>query len=231
MQELIRYWKVHYYTELMLCIVLCITFIISLKNKKKFSLFKYIPLYTITLFLVALLCAMYNITRIVLYLHLAHYLDYFFTLLELLIFSHFYYHLINTRPIKKAIILTNLSFLILYIYLLFEDEDFHVSISEKTQNIAYTVEGIILLFICLTYLTNIFKRPPHLNLKNDPAFWISTGLFFFLTCTLPFSILENYIDQKYLNSTAWLYAIFYIFYILLFLMIIRAYLCKPETKT
>lgn len=230
MKDLIRYWKVHYYTEPLLCIVLCITLLVSLKNKKKFSSLKYIPLYTITLLLVAL-CAIYNINRTVIFLFFAHHLDYFFTLLELLIFSHFYYHLINNHPIKKAIILTNLASFILYIYLLLEDKDFHVSISEKTQNIAYTVEGVILLLICLTYLTNIFKKPSYLNLKNDPVFWISTGLFFFLTCTLPFSILENYIDKNYLNSTAWLYSIFYIFYTLLFLMIIRAYLCKPETKT
>ena len=102
MQELIRYWKVHYYSELLLCLVLCITFIISLRNRKYFAAMKYIPLYTITLFLTSVSAALYKISHINNYLRLAHYLDYFFTFLELITFSHFYYSLISNRIVKKS---------------------------------------------------------------------------------------------------------------------------------
>lgn len=230
MQDLISFWKANYYTTLLLSIVLCVTFIISLKNRKKFQLLKYIPLYTITLFLVCLSSDLHSASHIITFLRLTHYLDYFFTLLELIIFSHFYYYLINNRIIKKTIIPVNLAFFVFYVYMLVQDESFYKAVSEKTQTIVYTIEGLILLLVCLTYFIELFKKPAYLNLKNDPAFWVSTGLLFFLTCTLPFSVLENYITNSELIS--WLYPIFYIFYILLFSMIIRAYLCtreKPNT--
>ena len=205
------------------------------KKRKKFHQLKYIPLYVLSLLLVLFFNSMYSTTYInryqaKLFAGLADFLDYSFTLLELIIFSHFYYNLIINPTIKKLILLLNLIFIPFFVYMLIKDEKFYKTISEITQNLVYTTEGIILLLICLSYFIELFKRPPHLNLKNDPVFWVSTGLLFFLSCTLPFSILETQIRKNHSDLIYWMYPIFYIFYILLFLMIIRAYLCKPEKK-
>lgn len=231
MRSLIKHWNAHYYTEPMLILVLCIAFIISIKNRKKSKVLKFIPFYIMSLIIDFILSSIFFLTResnsqSKLFLGISSYADYLFTLVEMTIFSHFYLQLIYNRIAKKIIIFLNIFFLIFFIYKLLEDKDFYHHISEDTQSIVYTVEGIILLLICIFYFFELFSRTPHLDLKNEPVFWVSTGLLFFLACTLPYSLLENYIDKNYPDY--FLYSIFYIFYMLLFLMIIRAYLCKPE---
>ena len=232
MQELINFWKSYYYTEPALNIVLCISLIASLLKRKKFTQLKYIPLYISSLLIVGFCSALYNGHYIShLSFGLADYVDYFFTLIELLIFSHFYYNLTSNIAVKKLVISLNLIFSAFFLYMLITDKEFSSSISVTTKNQVYTIEGIVLLLICLSYFFELFKKPPLSKLKNDPVFWVSTGLLFFLTCTLPFSFLENYIRKYHHNLLYWTYPIFYIFYILLFLMIIRAYLCKPQKHT
>ncbi len=232
MQNLIEFWKDYYYIEPILDIVLCVTLIISLKKRKKFNNLYYIPLYILSLLLVCIFNALHSLSYAYhlqgLFRGFADYLDYIFTLTELIIFSHFYYNLTNNTTIKKLIVPINLGVFTFFVSLFITDKEFYKSISEKTQNVTYTTEGVILLLLCLSYFIELFKKPPILKLKNEPAFWVSTGLLFFLACTLPFSLLENYIREQHSNLLFWTYPIFYIFYILLFLMIIRAYLCKQK---
>ena len=123
----------------------------------------------------------------------------------------------------------HVSFIFFFILMAITDKDFYVHITEATQATVYTVESLILLSLCSYYFIELFKRTPVISLKNEPVFWVSIGLFFFMSCTLPYSLLENTIRKNYPDSfLATMYSIFHVFYALLFLMIIRAYLCKVE---
>ncbi len=191
------------------------------------------PLYTITFLLILITAAVSQVISEEKYSYkllnsLNEYSDYFFTLFEMVIFSHIYYQLIDNNTIKKVILLVNVLFISFFLYMLLQDKDFPEYISQPTQEKVYTVEGILLLPICISYFIQLFRKPPSLNLKNEPGFWISIGLLFFLTCTLPYSILENYVSKRSFFLLLQLYSIFYIFYIFLFLTIIRAYLCPRE---
>jgi len=159
---------------------------------------------------------------------LTEYSDYAFTVFEIMIFSLFYYRLIDSPMLKRFIIITNLVFFLFSVYMFCASQAFYQFIFQITKSTVYTVEGVIILLICLSYFIQLFKKPPILNLKNEPVFWISTGALFFFAGTLPYSVLENYLIRNYRELYFPSYAIFYIFYALLFLMIIRAYLCKPE---
>ena len=108
------------------------------------------------------------------------------------------------------------------------DNHFPNGTSEITQSKVYTVEAVLLLLICLIYFFQVFRELPYIDIKNESIFWISAGLLFFVTCTLPHSILENYIFKNHSSFSFSLNAIFYIFYTLLFLMIIRAYCCHSK---
>jgi hypothetical protein len=220
MYDLNNYWKLHHYIEPVMCIVLIITLATALTHRKKFATLKFIPLYTIGLLLICVTAAVYQINGIHRYLYFAHYLDYTFTLLEMVIFSHFFYQLLTNRIIKKLIVPLNISFFVFSIIMMLRDKDFSFTISEQTQRVVYTVEGILLLVLCILCLFELSRKPK--NLAHDPRFWVASGIFIFLACTLPFSIIENYISER--HSTL-LYPIFYVFYIFFFLMIIRAYLC------
>ncbi len=228
MQELIKKLGDQYYTDLILIGVLLASLFVGIKKRKNFKILKYFPIYIISL-LIALslnkLTVFADLRKWV--LPIACYVDYFFTLLELIIFSHFYYYIINNSIIKKSILVTNGLFVFLFLYMGLIDKEFYQNISEATQSKVYTIEGVILLALCVFYFFELFKKLPFLNLRNEPAFWISTGLLFFMACTLPFSFLENYIGNYLPHLYDLLYPIFYVFYILLFATITRAYLCKP----
>jgi len=200
-----------------------------MKNRKKYKILKHIPLYIASLIMVYIGNTLTNFALN--FMGIASYLDYFFTLIEILIFSDFYLQLIKNPLSKKLVVILNVFFGIFFIYMMFNDKRFSFGISDSTQSKVYTIEGAILLIVCLFYFLELFKKPHNLNLKNEPVFWISTGLLLFFTCTLPFSVLENYMSQNYPEFNIPLYSIFYVFYILLFLMIIRAYLCKPKKTT
>lgn len=233
MEKLISRWQTENYTEPILYFVLSISLIVALKNSKKHEILKYFPLYISSLLIVCLTNELNNLTydsnrQIKYFSGVANYLDYSFTFLEMIVFSHFFYRTTKSNIERRIIIFLNTCFLVYFAYMPFTDAKFYHSISEITQSKVYTIEGAILLLICLFHFIEIFKELPTINLKNEPIFWVSTGLLFFLICTLPYSVLENYIDKHYGGVGSSLYSLFYIFYIVLFLMIIRAYLCKPK---
>jgi len=233
MGDQINTYDKQFYTDLILFCALLVTIFVSRKNKNRFRILKYFPIYAISFLVGIVVNRLSTINHVPNRLFpFATYFDFFFTLLELLIFSHFYHQLIKNRIVKKLIVVTNLLFVFFFIYMGVGDKNFYdKGISESTQSIVYTVEAIILLLLCSFYFFELFKKLPVADLKNEPVFWVSTGLFFFLVCTLPYSLMENYIDKYYPNMSFTLYSLFYVFYILLFIMIIRAYLCKPEAMT
>lgn len=217
-----------FYSDIILQCAVLATIVVSIKHKKKFRILKYFPIYAAS-FLIGLifnrLCTTNHVPNML--FPVSTYLDYFLTLLELMIFSHFYYQLVKSHSLKTFIILSNSLFVLFFILMGVSDKNFYSKgISESTQSIVYTVEGIILLILCLFYFYELFKKLAVVNLKNEPVFWVSTGLLFFVACTLPYSLLENYMDRYYPNFSFMLYSLFYLFYTILFIMIIRAYLCK-----
>lgn len=228
MKEFLDHLKISFYSGLLLSITLIIALFISIRNRKKFNVLKFFPIYITGLFFASLTIFKKRVPIISSLSGLLHYIDYFFTLLELLIFSNFYTQIIKSPIIRKSILTINILFLPFFVYMALTDKDFYWSVSENTQTIVYSVEGVILLYFSCAYFFDLFNKVPVLILKEDPAFWISTGLLFFSACTLPYSLLENYILKYHHIYANMSYSIFYIFYILLFLMIIRAYLCKPD---
>ena len=233
MQHIIKALEDQFYTPAFRIVGLILVLIVSLKHRKKFIPLKYFPFYATTLLLDDVFFYWYHIAEEANY-HgdffwgLSSYLDYLFTFVELIFFSHFYYHLSYTQIIKKLILVFNVFFGLFFVYMAIKDKYFYEGVSGVTQSIVYTVESIILLFLCSFYFIDLFKKLPVVNLKNEPGFWVSTGLMFFMACTLPYSLLQNKIMKNYpysFFSTS--YSIFDVFYVLLFLMIIRAYLCKP----
>ena len=235
MQFILYYWKSQFYTPLIKDIILIVTLWIAFKNRGKFPILKFMPIYTFALLLASLVFLGAWIARDLsfypeLFFGLASYIDYLFTLVEMVIFSHFYYQLIKSRLVKRIILFANGLFIGFFVYMAITDQGRYSYISEEKQTVVYTIESLILLFPCICYVIELFKKQPTSTLKNQPEFWVSTGVLFFMACTLPYSLLENYITKNFDDVILASYSIFHVFYILLFLMIIRAYLCKPKIE-
>lgn len=234
MKEIYQHWKDCFFTETLLVGVLIMALIISVRNRKKHTILRFFPLYTTCLLsvFISVYIAIYS-TKIYSYsvttFNFINYIDYLFILIELGILIHFFLSIVDSRVIKKILVFITLIFIPYYFIELCCDKYFPRSISETTQSRVYTIESLILLFPCFVYFYELFKKPPTLNLKTEPSFWIVTGWSFFATCTLPYSLLENYLRKSHSNLMTELYSVFYIFYILLFIMIIKAYSCKKES--
>jgi hypothetical protein len=93
--------------------------------------------------------------------------------------------------------------------------------------ILFCIQAVSLLIICAYYFINTFKKVQIVNLLTEPSFWIVTGLTFFMLSTLPFSLISASLIKKDWNLFVYLFSIFYIFYTILFIMILKGYLCKP----
>src|SRR5688572_21930726 len=138
MPKLLDYFRDQFFTSVLLDIVLLVAVFISLKKRKKFTILKYFPVYIASLLLTSLFQYAVRVLRDFKYttsslLGIAEYMDFIFTLIEMLIFSHFYYVLIKNRIAKKLIILFNLLFLFFFIYMAVQDRKFSQGISDESQ--------------------------------------------------------------------------------------------------
>ena len=202
--------------------------VVSIVKRKKHRILKNFPLY-FSFFLCVLISGdIYEFFLPKAKFRLDMYIDYFFTLAELIIFSDFFYKILISSISKKTIKIFTRLFIVFSLISVITNVHFYNMISQNTRNRIYTTEAIILIIFCIFYYFEIFKHSVYPNLINEPSFWIVTGLSFFMICTLPYSLMEIYLLKNFKSIGFQLYTIFYVFYILLFLMIITAFACKKN---
>src|SRR5262245_35247068 len=130
-----------YFSHPILILVLIFSIIISIRNRKKFKILGWFPIYLIS-FLVSSFSndMLYVVSLRPFFIPFSQYADYVFTLLELLVFSNLYYRIIYNRTVKNMILFVNMAFLVYFIYMGILDDHFLSGISELTQSKVYTVE-------------------------------------------------------------------------------------------
>src|SRR5688572_24940294 len=122
MRELFNNWAGQYYTEPMLGVILFLAFAISLKNNNRHEILRFIPAYIFSLLIVFTLSIASDLSNSAgfygrLFFGLFNYSDYFFTLIEMIIFSHFYFQLSNIYAVRKTIVAVNVLFLFYFIFM------------------------------------------------------------------------------------------------------------------
>jgi len=230
MQAIIDDWARSFYSRPFLDLILIIAFIISVKKKNKHRILRFIPIYILALLVVYFTVEVYLVFPLEKRRKLVRFdffLDHLFTLIELLIFSDFFYKVLLSSFLRKVVRTLTSLFILIFIMGTLLKSQLQLNTAHKMINTFYTFQAIFLILFCILYFIELFKKPPVLNLFEEPSFWVTTGLFFFTSCTLPYSLLENQIDLNYHEYAVELFAIFHVFYSLFFIMIIRAYLCKP----
>jgi hypothetical protein len=147
------------------------------------------------------------------------YCDFCFTILEYFVFSFFLrqYVQANTWTIINSL------FILTIFAILLRSSGNHWADTE----LLFTSQAILLIPLCISYFTNLLNTKIHLKLLNEPSFWVVTGVSFFMVCTLPYSLFIGYLRKNNVDLYIDLYSIFFVFYIILFSMIIKAQLCTP----
>jgi hypothetical protein len=121
-----------------------------------------------------------------------HFIYNFLYSVQFLVISHFYYHRLNSRLLKKAIIISVFTYLLLDIISaiwLYRADTLH------TYN--YVLGGFVVVILSLAYLLQIYARAESNNIFHDPVFWFSLAWLLFFSLTVPFLGMINYLNTNY----------------------------------
>jgi hypothetical protein len=227
-KEFLTYWKTDFYSIAISFALAVIGLIVSLKRKQHYKLRPLIFFFLSYVLMEIIRSAirgvpMYKILReqVRVYLDLVDTIVEFFTL-----FIVIKNYVISSR-IREVLKLLPLVFMVLITAFFLHYEIGHGNPDQYFLQTIFTIQASLLIVACVLYYIDIFTREPKLKLTDDPSFWVATGVVFFMLCTLPFSILGMYLVKTNFNLYVQLFAIFEVFYWILFLMIIKAYFCRP----
>ena len=86
------------------------------------------------------------------------------------------------------------------------------------------LESVFLVFPCLIYFYEFFSTATLRPLRDQPAFWVVSGILFVHAGDIPLQMTIHFLGS--LQEMA--YMLNYILFSILFILLIRAYLCTPE---
>lgn len=234
MERIIKTWESNYYTEPLLIVMLLLTFWLSVKDRKKHSQLKLLPIYLGSFLL--LICLIYY-KQVYLFRDISDALsfkidrvaNYIVTLLEFFCFSFFLFRSSSSSKSKKIILLltiisTAYSFIILFEIL--QNKNYR---KHDPLHSLYTIELVSLLIGCVLHFVELLKTRQTNNFTFSINFWVFCGLAFYCISTIPITIIGGYIFKSDLNLYETLYSIIYFCYSIFFGMIIRGYMSKPSS--
>lgn len=97
----------------------------------------------------------------------------------------------------------------------------------KSNLHSVAIFNIFKSIFCILYYHQLFKNSPVENLRQEPLFWIITGLFFYSCVSIPFYALNDYLRHNtptIINTN--IFAISNILIIIMHAFFIKAYLCQ-----
>lgn len=233
MDRIIDSWKSNYFTEIVLFVTLLIALSVALKYVKKLPELRYIPFYLI-LFIILMIndylvsIFFFNSVYHKIYLHYVDgLLNFVVTLFEYLILTHYIVISISTLNYRKLLLVNSIVTISLFLIIILRINQYSKLEFAGSLHLIYIVETLSLFISCLFYFLDLYISPQISNLKQTPSFWIVIGVFIYAIGTLPLSIITQYLFVKSYERYNNMYSLIYFFYSILFLMIIRSFLCKP----
>jgi len=94
------------------------------------------------------------------------------------------------------------------------------------------ISTFFLLIFCLFYVKDLMANKPTLILLKSSAFWITMGVFFYSCISFPIKTMIVFIprSQEYLNLRSQIFSILNMSLIVLYLFIIKSYLCLKHQQ-
>jgi hypothetical protein len=233
MNNIIRDLQHNFFTEAVVEVLLVVVFILAVKKRKSKHHMKYLILYLLFYFALVIYTYIFRIIEISLPFEIRLYIDktmnYLVTVVEFIAFSEYLYNSIGTKKTKKIVSLT-IWITTGILLLLGMRALINPNQQEDPVGLVYLVQCLSFTLICSIYFIDLFRLPPKNALLQTPSFWIASGLLVYSLGTFPVTILTYYTYVTDYLFYKHLYAIIYIFYSLLFITIIRAYMCIPGSS-
>jgi len=144
-----------------------------------------------------------------------------FVFLEAMLLYNFFSNVIKVNSLKFILKVLFVGFLLYSIGV------FVLTNSFLNSGMIITGETcVVILSVCL-YFIQLFRIPTSHDIIEEPAFWINIGILFVFSCTLPAMTL-SFFGQALILSDSYFFIINFVGYSVLFLFIIRGYLCRKE---
>jgi hypothetical protein len=111
----------------------------------------------------------------------------FFTAFEFCFYLWIISLIISQKKVKRIIRMT----IIFYAFAAVSNI-FFIQKMKTFHTVTYSLGCLLIVLFCIYYFLELFKLSHSMNLKNNPAFWICSGLLFFYCCGFPLYGLINF---------------------------------------
>jgi hypothetical protein len=143
-----------------------------------------------------------------------------FLLLEFVIIYNYFLQILENKRIKKTLLVIAIIYILGLVFMWIFKNSFN-----KEPDIFFVFQAICILYPALFYFFELLKTPSKVELKHESKFWLTTGILLYFGCTLPLFLLKDIIEFS-INFERRIFSINFLCYGLLYLFIIKAYLCK-----
>ena len=149
----------------------------------------------------------------------------FFSVFEFCFYLWLISLIISNKKIKKIIKITLVIYaLIAIINILF------IQKMKMFHTVTYSLGCLLIVSFCIYYFLELFRLPKSVKLKNDPAFWLCSGLLFYYCCGFPLFGLINFVNGLPKLIIKNFQTIVTIMNILLYSLFTIAFLCRIKTR-
>ena|SRR5688572_29221670 len=149
----------------------------------------------------------------------------FYTVFEFCFYLYVISLIISNKQMKKVFIIAIIAYgsiAITNIIFIQKLKAFHT--------VTYAFGCLVIVAACVYYFFELFKLPKAVKLKNNPAFWICSGLLFFYCCGFPLYGMFNYLSGISRLIIRNFYSIIVILNIFLYSLFTVAFLCQLKVR-
>jgi hypothetical protein len=145
-----------------------------------------------------------------------------FLLIEFFVIYHYFLQIFRQSKVRILLYVIVLTYAPSVVFIWWITNAFN-----KNPEVFFLPQAICILGPGLYYFFDIVKSPLKTELRSEPSFWIMIGLMLYFGCTLPLFMLDSILEFSNLLEKN-IYSINSLCYGLLFLLMIKAFLCKKR---
>lgn len=146
---------------------------------------------------------------------------------ELLAYTYFFSKIIQSKFAIKLIKLFLGIFVLVIILFVITRYSFLTQRYYYMTNVIATLEFLFLIPPCMAYFFELFKNDVSQNLHERPSFWIVTGIFFYSVISIPYFMIDRFLNENRSDYWTMTYVLFFcIPFCINFMFLARAFLCN-----